>query len=1076
MARATMVYIVTLAIILCSTRTATVHAATEPMATRASVGCLFENLGTLDLAASFWDVLLTQKLPSMRIKANTDVEYNCYKLQRQIGRNVYTNVSVESRDLRFNGCMKLNGLLTVMKDRRASIIESVTADIELIKASIPEGLPVRGKGAGRTRREGTMFTALGSLVAGPMGWVTVSAFNRMGRKLKAMNDMISTNTDGINHLQDDFLSFVNLSNARFENVWEGVRNNHALLEEVEGALTKVNVDLSTTEYIQNVLIGLVKDMAVNQQREQQILEVVAGWKRSVLALTQSKLSPELISPAMLQTSLDGIAKLMEDKYQKGWSLQKSVAASYYQRKDILFGRAGSTLYINIPVPLQSSASIYHLYRTHVWPVALNATTSNASMVQDVSDYIAVSTDNQRYYILLSNDDIAGCLNSDGVYKCSHINSAIHVDVPSCTSAIWRNEPELIHKLCRTHYSPYALAEKVINIDGEDEVFITSNDEYWHETCIGYSSPRKVPGCNGCRVKLKCGCTLWGSQWRIPAKITGCTDKDHPSSDVRLHAVNFQYLSMFDAPDKNKLDAASEFNKPPKIQLPDMKIKEQKYENVVSKEKDFKLDLKSVVSNMVQHKESFKDKTDEIKSSAAFSSALEYEDTWWMKYLLFSIIVTLAVGLVYLFVKHRQLGMAVLMLQNMSHVHQAAGSPLQLCVNGTGYGTHFPCQHVAQSANDNRQTINLLVAKIREANQKFALIQSWMSQALNGSHNNPNFPNFVNIKSVRNVPVLPVAADRKDKKARPKPFNWETVYKPMNFSRTPVKHVKMDTVDVEKWYNKHHSAPSSLIVYLLFFVLIVYVLKTSVMFCVDHCSRFKYRLITRSSRLVMCLRDDRRSVYLTLIHLPGHQAFRLLNLQPLITTSIRYERHTCWNAVIQIRWHKDSVTEAKSVGVRLPRSVPVFLPRLGNMENMVDKYDTMTFYIFENGCMLPLTQAQRNMPNMFRDADTDIFLGRRLERMRAEAGQSTSHGGHYDKEILIDDSMRSPSISSSGSSAPPMPPPPDYPDIGMSPDMNFGTPAGQRLYPQAQGASGYSGNDPRSAYQYRQRIDGESDQS
>ena len=818
-------------------------------------------------------------------------------------------------------CKQITSAVEAMHKRRTAVIQKVQDSFDLLERMVPNK-DIRNKRDTDPSPSIGAIPEIGVLAEQLFGVASTQSLLRIRRKVMALSQLVTNNEDAINKVQTQYLSLVNATQQQFHAVWTGIHQENELTKTLSSQLDSSNAYISTLEWLTQLQLSLQIDNLHNKELEDQVLDASRKWSRSIQLLNEGYLGVELIPPQTLQKNLDDVQNILETRYNKLWQLQTSKAADYYRRNDMTFALDKDTLLINVPIPLQSTGSLYNLYQIIKYPLAINESTSNSSLLSNTADFIGVSQDSQRYYVLMSHSDFNGCTKHNNVYRCPTVASSVHFDTKTCTSSLWANDQENIHKLCQFSYSADSLEERVIALEGSSDLIISTNVTKWNELCIGQNSPREIDGCRNCRIKPRCGCSLWCDAFRIPARLTGCEPPSTNPLHLRKFPVNFGLLSSFSSTALPNVNSKSQYTFTPIVKAPDFKIHEKKLDNVVQIQTKFDQNLKAIARNVQKDQISFRAKSDAIHTAEELGS-YNIGDISTFNYLdiieiLFSIFVI--IGIIYLFWKYRILALSLAAIQSLKlidsapihradiEIHRDPVNISALNYNTSGISTPtLPPMPVALPLRD--QPRNYI-------------------ETHSGYVDTKRHPN-----SVRN-PYIDKHDNEISKSSKSAQDTVDQLYEQSkhhpdlqpsnahNFSNFPFKPI---TTYMESWLDNHHSSPTSLIIYIVGFALLFFVLTRLWRKCFKKIHKIQIQKENKDCQLILCFHEGSKSLYFPVA---DHDQFVhqvLLVSRPIRVESIELIRQGYGFAKLHITWTTGTVSRCRKHHFTLPSySVPKFI--------------------------------------------------------------------------------------------------------------------------------------------------------
>ena len=254
--------------------------------------------------------------------------------------------------------------------------------------------------------------------------------------------------ENLKSVVSSLVAYVNVSHNRLHNMdsrlnltWHSIR---LLGDEVSNLYRKAD-DM----YIQ-ISYAFKCMQAIN--RYTHLIEFLEGFTahqyrflQAVRTLQTGELTPDLIPPTLLSTTLDALMAKVEE-HRPGYTLLFHDTESYYLNSLASYKYSGSTLYAFLLIPLVNRGSIYILRETTTYPVALHPQNPKGySQLQDVPAIFGLSLDN-HYYIELSEHDVKAC-RKGSVYICAKDFPRYLRPRLTCVAAIFFKEWKKALQIC-----------------------------------------------------------------------------------------------------------------------------------------------------------------------------------------------------------------------------------------------------------------------------------------------------------------------------------------------------------------------------------------------------------------------------------------------------------------------------------------------------------------------------------------------------------------------------------------------------------------------------------------------------
>ena len=292
----------------------------------------------------------------------------------------------------------------------------------------------------------------------------------------------------MSHHDEELSSFMTNTDSRFSNVMRGIQKNYDSIQNVTFETAKFVAHFEDVSLkLSNLFIDQMNDSSV-------ITKYLEELNIGIHEMVKGKLSPFLISPKILNDAIKHIKLILSDKF-KGFYLLNSDPAYYYSECNMLFARKHSTLYVTVKFPISTLAFPLYLYKITSYPVPVNVTSTHATQILDLPEYLVV-THNNQYYASLSFDKLRSCSGTNTLY-CSHSLPLVSAVKTNCIWSLYFNSKSDIHKQFDFRFLLNAIQPSI------EQIFDNTLLVYKTNT-LAFECQNKhsiVKGCNFCFIHM-----------------------------------------------------------------------------------------------------------------------------------------------------------------------------------------------------------------------------------------------------------------------------------------------------------------------------------------------------------------------------------------------------------------------------------------------------------------------------------------------------------------------------------------------------------------------------------------------
>ncbi|MES9880029.1 MAG: hypothetical protein ABW185_04025 [Sedimenticola sp.] len=305
-------------------------------------------------------------------------------------------------------------------------------------------------------------------------------------------------------------------------------------------------------------------------------------KLAVIDLVKGQLSPILIPPQIIKSTMKDVQKILDSKFN-GFYLSHNSPQNIYSSGEFLYARSKNKLYITIKFPLTHLEQPMDLFKPRSFAVPVNSTSTHATKLLDLPEYFLITHD-QQYYATVSTDDLAKC-NGNHVKHCPFGLPLTPITTETCLLALFSNNKNGIHNLCDFRFVHSTIEPNIIELSPTS--LIVYRTPLLTLRCSQHQ--RMVKGCDFCVIKLPCLCSVTTARHYVAPRLTGCHNETQ--NITKLHPFNLILLQeFFDDKTIRDIHANTLLDNPLNVSVPHFKLYEHKMSSILADDQKNHLSL------------------------------------------------------------------------------------------------------------------------------------------------------------------------------------------------------------------------------------------------------------------------------------------------------------------------------------------------------------------------------------------------------------------------------------------------------------------------------------------------------
>ena len=424
-------------------------------------------------------------------------------------------------------------ILKTLNALRTQTMASVNSTVHQIHILLPQAHvppPTTFIGSSRSsRRKRGLFDFIGQISKSLFGTATSDDIATLQRHMQTLNNNNVKIAKAMAVQEKHLSSFISAVDERFNNIMDAVQKNH------QDTVALNDLLFSSMDAMEHEFVLLEQLILKPTNASSQLDIALEHIKLSIHELVKGKLSPFLINPHALKSALNQIQTIIDKKFPQFNIIHKD-PLYYFTFGDFLYTRVHSTLYLTLKVPISPFKQPLLLYHVYSFPVPVNSSTSHATQLLNIPKYFAHTQDNQ-HFTAVTPHQLSRCSGTSVKFCSFHLVLSTTAS-PTCMSALFYNQKELVHKLCDFRFLQNEIKPSIIELS-------PSNTLMYQTPMIALDCPsgqKIIKGCPFCIMKIPCMCSLTSGDLFLPPRIASCNNNS--DSIQILHPVNLALIQEF----------------------------------------------------------------------------------------------------------------------------------------------------------------------------------------------------------------------------------------------------------------------------------------------------------------------------------------------------------------------------------------------------------------------------------------------------------------------------------------------------------------------------------------------------
>ena len=399
----------------------------------------------------------------------------------------------ECDQLRLRSCNSLRSMFIKMHSLYTDMANEVRSNLQHILDVLPAEHTF---GRGHSKR--SLLPVGGWLLHGLFGTTTDNDLKPIKKQVTRISQGIAQVTQVLQVENRRLAGFMSLTNHRVDNLVNMTVNQE---QAITNLAREFNALFGSSVSIQNAFTL----MSAKLMEYTTVMNRLQEFRLGVEMLIQGTVTPVIIDKIKLQQALQFISIHLGRRFPRLYLVSHRVS-DIYNAHNFIFGRHGDHLLVQMHIPVTTRRQHLTLYKIETFPVAVDDQLGHVTQIIGLPKYLA-ATSEFPYYILpthVRDNDRSFLLNlgrNRDPFR-SFRNS------PSCASALYKNNRQLIQQLCHFQLRTTSLTPSLTFLSDTELLLLNVTNVTLH--CGTYVN--QIPPCLMCvhRVNCECRVNLWSN--------------------------------------------------------------------------------------------------------------------------------------------------------------------------------------------------------------------------------------------------------------------------------------------------------------------------------------------------------------------------------------------------------------------------------------------------------------------------------------------------------------------------------------------------------------------------------------
>ena len=358
---------------------------------------------------------------------------------------------------------------------------------------------------------------------------------------------------------DEMLELSNSTAVNFDTIVSQITKIHGNIDNMRRRLATLGAALSTItteahmqKAIQSVISATLSHHLTLISYMQNMIVETSKFTNGVDELLKGHLSEALVPPSAITRALQGLSGRLRRKYPR-FQISFFAPGYYYETSEPRFLMGRDQMLIYLPVPIATDTHLFRVYQTETFFLPIhykNSTQTDATILVDLPEQVAISLDN-RFYFPIEQNRLQACVGHR-MLQCPHFSFVQSLTAHTCIAALILNSREEISKLCKPKYVVSPNYQEYATHINDSTLLVISNSKRAEIICDN-DPPKSIAIHHHALITLPCNCALKTEYFWSSYSLRNC-ERQSDTLSVTF-PFNDDFLKAFNITQDLQLPAA-----------------------------------------------------------------------------------------------------------------------------------------------------------------------------------------------------------------------------------------------------------------------------------------------------------------------------------------------------------------------------------------------------------------------------------------------------------------------------------------------------------------------------------------
>ena len=383
--------------------------------------------------------------------------------------------------------------------------------------------------------------------------------------------------------QDHVATVVKLQSSRIDAI-----QNYTI--KVQRDMREMEEQIRHQRYRWNMMYELHLRMAQMLQDITMTISDLDSLYNAIQRLFAGNLTPHLVPHENINQAIIHLVEYLK-KHHPHLTVLYQNPLHYYRTSNFVVFRRGHDIYLNVDCPLSSMPDEFILHKVERIPLATPGSTGFYSLLETNIKALAIT---DSHYVEIYEEAEIFAISS----LVQLNNSPMQIrnrSYSSCATAMMSGNHDLLQKLCTYTVVNAPLPPQIIRLS-TSSIYISNitkliidcdSKQIRHNNTVGKQMVLTIP----------CACEVIADSVWIPRTVQSCDNSSRNANitSTSFYSINYMFLKQFLQEDMQSISPEVMYSKQPNISLPQLKLHQQEYSNLLALSDNLKFEISQVIN-------------------------------------------------------------------------------------------------------------------------------------------------------------------------------------------------------------------------------------------------------------------------------------------------------------------------------------------------------------------------------------------------------------------------------------------------------------------------------------------------